>query len=79
MEKNKELEQAYVEEMIKNDLFAAIYPKDKSEESALKIANMIDSAAGIAEFKDENGESIYGVLIDKVKEAKKIIKDDEEK
>lgn len=70
-EKNKEMEQKYVRDMLENDLFAVVYPKDKSEESAEKMVEMIDSAVGIAEFKDEEGNSAWGVLIDKVREAKK--------
>ena len=73
-EKNKEMEQKYVRAMLENDLFAVVYPKDKSEESAEKMVEMIDSAIGLAEFKDEDGNSTWGVLIDKVKEAKKHIK-----
>jgi hypothetical protein len=69
--KNKEMEQKYVRAMLENDLFAVVYPKDKSEESAEKMVEMIDSAVGIAEFKDEEGNSAWGVLIDKVREAKK--------
>ena len=70
-EKNKEMEQKYVRTILENDLFAVVYPKDKSEESAEKMVEMIDSAVGIAEFKDEEGNSAWGVLIDKVREAKK--------
>ena len=70
-EKNKEMEQKYVRAMLENDLFAVVYPKDKSEESAEKMVEMIDSAVGVAEFKDEEGNSAWGVLIDKVREAKK--------
>ena len=70
-EKNKEMEQKYVRAMLENDLFAVVYPKDKSEESAEKMVEMIDSAVGIAEFKDEEGNSAWGVLIDRVREAKK--------
>ena len=70
-EKNKEMEQKYIKAMLENDLFAVVYPKDKSEESAEKMVDMIDSAVGIAEFKDEEGNSAWGVLIDKVREAKK--------
>ena len=70
-EKNKEMEQKYVKAMLENDLFAVVYPKDKSEESAEKMVEMIDSAVGIAEFKDEEGNLAWGVLIDKVREAKK--------
>ena len=71
VEKNKEMEQKYVKAMLENDLFAVVYPKDKSEESAERMVEMIDSAVGIAEFKDKEGNSAWGVLIDKVKEAKK--------
>lgn len=70
-EKNKEMEQKYVKAMLENDLFAVVYPKDKSEESAQKMVEMIDSAVGVAEFKDEDGNATWGVLIDKVREAKK--------
>ena len=59
--------------MLTNNLFAVVYPKDKSEESAQKIAEMTESAAGIAKFKDEEGNYIYGVLIDKIKESQKNI------
>lgn len=75
-EKNKEMEQKYVKAMLENDLFAVVYPKDKSEESAEKMVEMIDSAVGIAEFKDEEGNSAWGVLIDKVREAKKHVEPD---
>ena len=70
-EKSKEMEQKYIRAMLENDLFAVVYPKDKSEESVEKMVEMIDSAVGIAEFKDEEGNLAWGVLIDKVREAKK--------
>ena len=70
-EKKKEKEQKYVTVMLENDLFAVVYPKDKSEEKKKKMVEMIDSAVGIAEFKDEEGNLAWGVLIDKVREAKK--------
>ena len=73
-EKNKEMEQKYVKAMLENDLFAVVYPKDKSEKKKKKMVEMIDSAVGIAEFKDEEGNSAWGVLIDKVREAKKHVK-----
>ena len=73
-EKSKEMEQKYIRAMLENDLFAVVYPKDKSEESAEKMVEMIDSAVGIAEFKDEEGNLAWGVLIDKVREAKKHVK-----
>ena len=70
-EKSKEMEQKYIRTMLENELNAVVYQKDKSEESAEKIVEMIDSAVGIAEFKDEEGNLAWGVLIDKVREAKK--------
>lgn len=79
---NKKMEQEYVKTMLEKNLFAVVYPTDKSEESALKMVDMIDSAVGIAEFKDENDNIIYGVLIDKIREAKRCMKinaDKEEK
>lgn len=79
MTKNNEMEQKYVKTMLENNLFAAIFPKDKSEKSALKLVDMIDSAVGIAEFKNEAGEPFWGVIIDKVKEAQKQVKLREEK
>lgn len=74
VEKNKETEYKYIKTMLEKNLFAVVYPKDKSEKSAEKMVEMIDSAIGLAEFKDEDGNSIWGVLIDKAKEAKKHIK-----
>jgi len=61
----------HLENMLKNNLFAVVYPKDKSEETAKKIALEIDSAVGVAAFEDENGETAWGVLIDKIKEVQK--------
>lgn len=61
----------YVKTMLENNLFAVIYPKDKSEKSAEKLVDIIDSAVGVAKFKDEDGNSVWGVLIDKAKEAKR--------
>lgn len=73
--KDKEIEQEYVKNMLGKNLFAVVYPKDKSRESALKMVDMVDSAVGIAEFEDENTKNIiYGVLIDKIQESKKNIK-----
>ena len=74
MTKNNEIEQKYIKTMLENNLFAAIFPKDRSEEAALKLVDMIDSAVGIAEFKNEAGEPSWGVIIDKVKEAQKQVK-----
>lgn len=57
----------YVKDMLDNNLFAVVYPKDKSEKSAEKMVDMIDAAVGIAEFRDEDNNSVWGVLIDKKK------------
>lgn len=74
-QKDKEIEQEYVKNMLGKNLFAVVYPKDKSRESTLKMVDMVDSAVGIAEFEDENTKNIiYGVLIDKIQESKKNIK-----
>lgn len=70
-EKNTEMEQKYVKAMLENELFAVVFPTDKTEESAQKMVGMIDSAVGVAEFKDDEGNSTWGILIDKVREAKK--------
>jgi hypothetical protein len=74
VEKNKETEYKYIKTMLEKDLFAVVYPKDKSEKSAEKMVEMIDSAIGLAEFKDEDGNPTWGVLIDKIEEAKKHVK-----
>lgn len=58
----------YLKKMFQNNLFAIVYPKDKTEESAERLASLIDSAAGIAKI-DSNGEYVWGVLIDKTKIA----------
>lgn len=79
MVKNSEIEQKYIKTMLENNLFAAVFPKDRSEESASKLVDMIDSAVGIAEFKNEAGEPSWGVIIDKVKEAQKQVKLKEER
>lgn len=69
-----EINQKYIQTMIKNNLFLVIYPRDGNKETAERIARAIDSTIGIAQFIDENGNSIWGVLIDKVKEAQKQMK-----
>lgn len=64
---DKSATEAYVKDMLDNNLFAVIYPKDRSEKSAEKMVDMIDAAVGIAEFKDDDDNSVWGVLIDKEK------------
>ena len=71
---DRNVTEEYIKDMLDNNLFAVIYPKDKSEKSAEKMVEMIDSAVGTAEFKDEEGNSVWGVLIDTVREAKKHVK-----
>ena len=70
IKKNEKIEYEYVKTMLENDLFAVVYPKDKTIESAKKMVEMIDSAVGIAELQDDEGNSVWGVLIDKINEAK---------
>ena len=67
----KQSVKTYLEDMLKNNLFAVIYPKEKTEEAAKKIASEVDFAVGIASFEDECGDSQWGVLIDKVKAAQR--------
>lgn len=69
---NKETEQR-IKYILEHNLFAVVYPKDKTFESAEKMAELIDSSLGVAQFEDENKEICWGVLIDKVKEIKKYI------
>lgn len=69
-----EINQKYVQTMIKNNLFIVIYPRDGNKETAERVARAIDSTIGIAQFVDEDGNSVWGVLIDKVKEAQKQMK-----
>lgn len=72
MKNKKELE--YARKMLENELFAVVFPHgEKSEAAAQKLASQIDSVAGVAAFSDDDGRVSFGVLIDKVKEAKKIL------
>ena len=59
------VDQEYIKTMLENDLFTIIYPKDKSEESAKQVLEMIDSAVGLAKCMDKENNFIWGVLIDK--------------
>lgn len=57
----------YIKEMLDKNLFGVIFPKDKSEESAQQMVDIIDAAVGMAEFKDDDENITWGVLIDKRK------------
>ena len=57
----------YIKEMLDKNLFGVIFPKDKSEKSAQLMVDMIDAAVGMAEFKDDDENITWGVLIDKRK------------
>lgn len=57
----------YIKEMLDKNLFGVIFPKDKSEKSAQLMIDTIDAAVGMAEFKDDDGNTTWGVLIDKRK------------
>ena len=39
----------YIKSMLKNNLFTVVYPRDRSQKSAQKMIEMIDSAIGIAD------------------------------
>ena len=56
-----------IQEMLEYDDIVMVYPKDKSRESAQKLASMIDAAVGIATLIDENEELFYGVMISREK------------
>lgn len=58
---------AKIQEMLEYDDIVMVYPKDKSRESAQKLASMIDAAVGIATLIDENEELFYGVMISREK------------
>ena len=57
----------YVKEMLDKNLFGVIFPKDTSEKSAQLMIDTIDAAVGMAEFKDDDENITWGVLIDKRK------------
>lgn len=57
----------YIKEMLDKNLFGVIFPKDKSEKSAQLMIDTIEAAVGMAEFKDDDENITWGVLIDKRK------------
>lgn len=61
---------SYVQAGLKNNLLAAVFPRDGKEESAKKLKQLVDSAVCVAEFKNDNGDSYWGVLINKAEEFK---------
>lgn len=77
---NNNTTEKYIKEMLDKNLFAVIYPKDKSEKSAEELVDVIESAVGIAEFQDEEGTAAWGVLIDKrkIKESFKLTEEKNE-
>lgn len=64
----------YIKNMLNENLFAVIFPKDRKMESATELVNLIDAAVGIAEFQDDddNENKSWGVLIDKRKMKKSL-------
>ena len=58
-----------IQEMMEYDDIFIVYAKDKSKESAEKLATMIDAAIGVATFVDEENKLFYGVMISKEKMA----------
>lgn len=59
------MDQKDIKKIIEQKKVAVIYPKEKTQEAAKEMANMLDSAICIAEFKNEDGESVWGVLVSK--------------
>ena len=76
---NMTTEKEYITKAIMDNSLAVIYPRDGKERSAEMLVNMVDAAIGVAEFKDENDVSKWGVLIDKNKLKKLDLSEDEEK
>ena len=62
----------YIKNMLNENLFAVIFPKDRKMESATELVNLIDAAVGIAEFQDDDENKSWGVLIDKRKMKKSL-------
>ena len=74
----REMEEKYVKTMIENNLFSVVFAEemaDRTEEKSQELVKEIDSAVGIAKFTNEDGGEYWGILIDKIKEAKKHMED----
>lgn len=54
-----------IQQMIENEEVGIVYPKDKSQESATILANIIEAAIGVATITGDDGETFYGVLVKK--------------
>lgn len=59
------MDQKDIKKIIEQKKVAVIYPKEKTQEAAKEMADKLDFAICIAEFKNENGESVWGVLVNK--------------
>ena len=77
---NNTATEEYVKEMLDKNLFGVIFPKDKSAKSAERMVDIIDAAVGMAEFKDDDENIIWGVLIDKrkMKNSLKLIEENKD-
>lgn len=62
------MDETKIKEMLENNEIAVIYAEGKTEESAIELADTLTNVIGLAEFRDEDDNSIWGVLIDKTKE-----------
>ena len=61
----------YLAKMFNQDLFTIVYPQEKTQEAAMKLLDNLDCGFGVAKVqKEETGEFIWGVLIDKTKVKK---------
>ena len=67
----------YIKSMMENDLLAVVFPQEKTEEAAKATAGLIDSAIGVAEFYEDDGSAVWGVLIDKKRQSLKNVKEDD--
>lgn len=61
------MDETKIKEMLENNEIAVIY-ECKTEESAIELADTLANVVGLAEFRDENDNPVWGVLIDKTKE-----------
>lgn len=56
----------YIETMLSEGKFFAVFPKIATEKNAVELLDMLDSAIGIAQFDNDEDptEPKYGVLIE---------------
>lgn len=62
------MDETKIKEMLENNEIAVIYAEGKTEESAIELADTLTNVVGLAEFRDEDDNPVWGVLINKTKE-----------